>query len=141
MSTPHLYAEILRAIADGKSIQYYRDDTWVDISTKQALGNLALRYGPPESYRVKPPIVTINGFEVPRPESKPLPNGTNYWIPLLSTSSLVGHFQWSGATIDLRNLNRGLIHLDRKDANAHALALLSFTANPVNLSREYPPKP
>lgn len=73
---------------------------------------------------------TISGIKVPTPEATPLPEGVCYWVPDLSSPALALHVTWQGANTDYLHLYRGLVHLDKGAAELHALALLSFTANP-----------
>jgi hypothetical protein len=78
MTTPHKYADILRAIADGKRIQCYlhRKQRWMDTEEHSVFNaimlgddnSLALQ---PSDYRVKPATITINGIECPAPETTP----------------------------------------------------------------------
>ena len=129
MPTPHLYAEILRAIADGVPIQRYSNSAWLNISAGLALNEIARQSQPIKFYRIKPPTIVINEEEVPKPETKPLHRGTSYWVPMLCGSELTVNFAWSDSEIDHFHLDRGLIHLTKADAETHAHVLFSFTNN------------
>jgi len=75
------------------------------------------------------PVVTanINGFDVLAPETEPPKEGTLYWIPVVSAKELASCARWAKDAIDNRSLKRGLVHLTKEAAQAHAKALLSFT--------------
>jgi hypothetical protein len=129
--TPHPQADILRAIADGKTVQMrsrLRPTTWHDEPTP-------FEYLSDElfEWRIKPETITINGHEVPAPVREPLENGQVYWQVSLGNDDMCFQYAWrgdySGDMLLLKRglLKRGLIHLTREAAIAHAEALLSFT--------------
>lgn len=74
------------------------------------------------------PVVTvnINGFDVPAPETVPPEEGTDFWIPFVSAEELVNCIRWAKDAENYRFLERGLVHLTKEAAQAHAKALLSF---------------
>lgn len=121
---PHPQAEILRAIADGKTVQirHEDDDAWWEPT--DALGYIN---SDKHKFRIKPETITINGIEVPAPVREPLNRGQTYW--LVRCCSTVGSESqtWHGAPQDFLWLKNGLIHLHHKNADAHTEALLSFT--------------
>lgn len=122
MNTPHPQAEILRAIADGKTVQMSNKDyEWVDAGLK------CLVNYPTGAFRIKPETININGHEVPAPVREPLKRGQTYW--LVRCCSTVGSESqtWHGDPQDFLWLKNGLIHLHHKNADAHTEALLSFT--------------
>lgn len=130
--TEHKYAAILRAIADGKTIQVrVAGGGWANEGSGYVLRSLTDRLFNPDDFRIKPETITINGREVPKPESKAPAEGTTYFVVyLIGTSDdyLVLECDWRTAGIPNQAvLRRGLIHLTREAAQAHAEALLSFT--------------
>ena len=77
--TQHPYAEILRAIADGKEIEWLDcDGVWSSQEANEALSEIADTLLAPESYRVKPETININGIEVPKPLAE-LQEETLFW--------------------------------------------------------------
>jgi len=69
MTTPHKHADILRAIADGKKIQYqYLSPEWKDCTPELALSQLAPDYHSKPSYtlRIAPETIVVNGVECPK---------------------------------------------------------------------------
>ena len=124
MSTPHPQAEILRAIADGKTIQRFypiRGGIWVDSVTP--LSDVIQN----ERIRIKPDTVNINSHKVPCPVMEPLNYREEYYIPNERDDPLYTKLTWLDDHIDKRLLARGLIHCRKEAAIAHAEALLSFT--------------
>lgn len=124
----HPYADILRAIADGKIVQWQDDEnSWNDQHP-----DLVLRYIHDEcdvkNLRIKPRTININGFDVPEPLRVAPLNGARYFIVVLTGSNMHSlAATWSSADSDLTLLSCGLIHMTREAAKAHAKALLSFT--------------
>ena len=81
MTTPHPHAYILRAIADGKQIQYqYCGSEWKDCDPELVLTQLGLDYHSKPSYtlRIAPETITVNGVECPKPV--PYPHDRTNWI-------------------------------------------------------------
>ena len=60
---PHKYADLLRAVADGKQIQVDTGTGFVDVTHKDAL----LAMVDDDVCRVKPDMIIINGVECPAP--------------------------------------------------------------------------
>lgn len=125
----HPQADILRAIADGKTIQvraaFDPEDSWDD-------STMPLKFIGVDGYclRIKSETININGHEVPAPVRRPLGNlGDSYFVPDLKFDPPVQMYGWVGGSYDLQMLERGLIHLTKEAAIAHADALLSFTRN------------
>lgn len=78
-------------------------------------------------YRRKPRTININGHEVPEPLRQALVRGASYYVPNVFSEGRADQMVWTGDDFDLRSLKRGLVHLNRAAAKAHAQALLSFT--------------
>lgn len=73
-----------------------------------------------------PEFRTINGFEVPAPESKGLEEGCTYFLALPHAESLFISREWSHCNTDRLWLKRGLVFLNKKDAIATAKAMLGI---------------
>ncbi|MEM7927246.1 hypothetical protein Q4R04_15760 [Morganella morganii] len=76
-------------------------------------------------YRLKPSFIDINGHQVPEPVREPLEDDQEYWIADIRYA--VSVFNWEDNDADNRWLERGIIHLTKEAAEAHSVALLSFT--------------
>lgn len=128
--TPHPYAEILRAIADGKMIQYLEpgQNKWFGIPRESVLLELS-RQHPRYQFRIRQEVVLINGIEVPKPSYEPLNLGTIYYYPYLEgkDDNRYTWVTWDNDDCDNHLLKLGLVHLTKEAADKHAEALLSFT--------------
>ena len=131
-TTPHPYADILRAIADGKNVQWQNSGgSWQNQSVSETLMEISNEEYSPARYRVAPRTITINGHEVPEPLREMPPDGTEVYWPSFgpehggnnTVGTEVGNFKDRLAVM----LLQGLLHLTPKAAQAHAEALLSFT--------------
>ena len=133
--------ELLRALADGKQIQWRADgpEGWVDCDADAALAYMAAGHTP--ALRVKPEFIRFE-CTVPRPLDCAPPAGVwaIYFIPDLGRESCVSRQVWTGGEADRRVLERGLVHLAAADAYQHADALLRGTALPRRFVAE-PSKP
>ena len=69
----------------------------------------------------------INGVKFGEPLRVPPTLGMLYYVPSLQAMSLTSACIWQNSRIDHLRLNRGLVHRARRDALAHAEALLSFS--------------
>lgn len=85
----------------------------------------------PEYYQIANPIIIVNGFEVPAPESEGLAFGQQYYIPSLSGAHC-NAFSWNGDDFDLRMLDRGLVYLNADDAEARGKAMIKYEAEHDN---------
>lgn len=124
MSTQHTQADILIAIAHGKTIQRFypiMGGVWDDSVTplSDVIENQKLR--------IKPTTININGHEVPHPVREQLENGDSYFVVTRLEPCGVRCLYWTSGPIDLQMLSLGLIHITQEAAIAHVEALLSFT--------------
>lgn len=76
-------------------------------------------------YRLKPRFIDISGHQVPEPVREPLEDDQEYWIADIRYAPSV--FNWENNDADYRWLERGIIHLTKEAAEAHSVAMLSFT--------------
>lgn len=123
----HPQAEILRAIADGKTVQMRNalrgSQVWTDEPTPfEYLSDDRFEW------RVKPETININGHEVPRPVREPLTEDQDFYVVAVTQIRRPRCFRWNPDSDVMQSwLKRGLIHLTEAAAIAHAEALLSFT--------------
>lgn len=75
----------------------------------------------------RPELMQIGGESVPKPMMTPPPGEITCWHPNISGSNLADFFTWTGDYFDIRILNRGLCHLTREAAQAHAKALIKVS--------------
>jgi hypothetical protein len=133
MTTPHPYATILRAIADGEVIQFEaHEGHWSDQGATATLIEISDEEYSPGRYRIKPSTITINGHEVPEPiRELPQDGVTVFWPSFgpdagddLTEKVGVGYYPKLLPAM----LKQGLLHLTSEAASAHAAALVSITA-------------
>ena len=132
----HENAQILRAIADGKKVQYSVGTVWLG----------STHYGPWENFdgtsveacqsllgvgkykwRIAPKTISIAGYEVPEPQREPLNPGEKYWA--LNPFAGPRRYTWEGGEGDQHALDNGFVHLTKEAAEAHYEAIKSFTAS------------
>lgn len=65
---------------------------------------------------LRPHTITINGVEVPAPETQAPKLGTKYWVLHYNAKNEVAEQTWVNDRMDNLWLNRGLVHLSRKNA-------------------------
>jgi len=128
----HPHAWVLRAIADGEPIS---DFECVNRSWKGEEWEPATEYSGwvffPGFWQVrrKQKTIKVNGFDVPEPLREPLKDNVNYCIPDPKMEDLFDYQTWTGHKLDMVWLSRGLIHLTKENAIAHAKAMLGIDPN------------
>lgn len=72
--------------------------------------------------------IMIGGVEIDAPETTPLTGCLKeYYIPAIAKSQLYVMYRWVNSISDLLLIERGLVHLNKEAAIAHARALIKFT--------------
>ena len=124
----HPYAEILRAIADGKEIEWLGcDEVWSSQGADETLSEIVDTIFAPERYRVKPETTNINGIEVPKPLAE-LQEETLFWPSFTDNADE----NWVEEELRYRSqllealLKAGLLHSTYEAAAIHAKALISL---------------
>jgi hypothetical protein len=124
----HKHAEVLKAIADGKDVQYrYNGDLeWYP----PCIGEFA-EFNPLNApnfeWRVAPEILRIGDMDVPKPCREAPPFDTVYYYPFLTHSELYSYTYWDRGDHDLRALASGLVHRTKEAAITHAKALIKIS--------------
>lgn len=132
MKTEHKYAQVLRWIADGESVEWRFDNSeWEPLMnaniTTHTLGLfLKDQWDGGYEFRLKPRTVTVNGREIAAGAKKPPRSKTTCYLPQLYLDGLVSSFTWSGSISNISAMKKGLVHLDRENAIAHAKAMLGI---------------
>ena len=126
----HPYSTILKAVAEGKTIQVleanvdpYIPDVWTDITAELALAAVTTEAYAPEDMRVKPDTVIINGHEVLAPLRGAPACGTEYYNASRSKTSL--KYVWRNAAMDYNFLDMGVVFLSKEDAAAYVKAMFN----------------
>ena len=131
----HENAQILRAIADGKKVQYCVGTVWLgsthygpwedfDSSSVESCQSL-LGVGK-YKWRIAPKTINIAQHEVPEPHREPLNSGQRYWV--LSPFAGPQRYTWDGTKDDFNALKGGFVHLTKEAAEAHYDALKCLLA-------------
>lgn len=132
----HVNAEILRAIADGKKVQY-RSTTlnsdgisyvvWKDFDVKSIESCWSLLTGTPIlEWRIAPETIKIGDVEVPAPEREAPEPGKKFWT--LTPFGGATHFTWDGTKACYDALSSGFVHLTEEAAKQHYEAIKNLLA-------------
>lgn len=120
----HPYSIILKAVAEGKTVQVLEANidpdipgVWTDITAEEALIDVTAETYAPEDMRVKPDTVIINGYEVLAPLCEAPACGTEYYNASRSKTSL--KYVWRNAAMDYNFLDMGVVFLSKEDAAAY----------------------
>lgn len=128
MKTEHKYAQVLRWIADGEEIQWYGwGGQWHPIEHDKIMKALSGEdAAPPEHFRLKPRTITVNGREIVAGESEALRPDESYCAADPTACEYFVSYRWSAHPLNLDHLSRGLVHLTKENAIAHAKAMLGI---------------
>ena len=126
----HPYSIILKAVAEGKTIQALEANVdpdlpsvWTDIAAEEALAAALEETYAPEDLRVKPDTVVINGHEVIAPAREVLSRGTEYYH--VSRSNTFTKYVWRNSVMDYNFLDMGVVFLSKEDAAAYVNAVFN----------------
>ena len=126
----HPYSIILKAVAEGKTIQVLEANVdpdipgvWTDITAEEALASVSAETYTPEDMRVKPDTVIINGHAVLSPVREAPACGTEYYHASRSKTAL--KYLWAGSAMDYNFLDMGVVFLSKEDAAAYVKALFN----------------
>lgn len=130
--------EALQAIADGKKLEcrWYldTDDMWQEfdpLSNGVCIGSI---FEKKFKFRLAQEMITIGGVSFPKPVSEPLEKGTKYWVLNLFCKYYTAPDSccWDDDDFDEFYLHRGLVHLSKENAIAHAKALIKLSGGNVD---------
>lgn len=125
MKTEHKYAQVLRWIADGETFQCVTTEGYLDCDSGFVIRLIASgNSAPPDKFRLKPRTITVNGREIVAGEDSP-PTGEFFFTDIESVDCF-GSTVWGGTRLDKLRLERGLVHLTKENAIAHAKAMLGI---------------
>ena len=126
----HPYSIILKAVAEGKTIQALEANAdpdipsvWADITAEAALSAVSAETYVPEDMRVKPDTVIINGYEVLAPLREAPACGAEYYHASRSKTAL--KYVWAGSAMDYNFLDMGVVFLSKEDSAAYIKAVFN----------------
>ena len=126
----HVNAEILRAIADGKKVQYHHFSSpleWKTHDNEDTVLCWKLLAGSDiYEWRIAPETITIGEHEVPAPEREAPEVGKKFWT--LTPFGGATHFTWDGTKACYDALSSGFVHLTEEAALHHYEAIKSLLA-------------
>lgn len=126
--TQHPYADILRAIADGHSIQWANAaGEWHNQDARMVLDEVRDADFPPDRYRIKPRTIRIGEFDVPEPLRVAPAVGALYWAVQFANDAGTGEYEWADDEVDSALLGRGMCHPTREAAEQHSEALVALS--------------
>ena len=77
-------------------------------------------------FRMEPRTITVNGFEIAAPERGSPHLNQYYYYPTPAQEYFISQLKWVSDGMDLIRLKRGLVHLTKENAIAHARAMLGI---------------
>ena len=125
--------ETFQAILDGKKVEYRHPRLdWTILKPNSF--KLSKLLESEFQFRLSQEMVTIGDVSFPKPESEPLELDTKYWLAELSYEcyTTTGPMYWEDDSQDRIYLKRGLVHLTRENASAHAKALIKLSGGNVD---------
>ena len=129
MKMEHVNAEILRAIADGKKVQYQKFHPlgWEPFQNADTvLCWKLLKGGSPVEWRIAPETIMIGEYEVPEPCREMPEPVQKVWA--IHPINRVEPFTWYGSKACHDALESGFVHLTEEAAEKHYEAFKNLLA-------------
>lgn len=83
-------------------------------------------YASEYEFRLKPRTITVNGREIVEGETVQPEHGKTYYMPITHTEEMYGWETWKSQDWHICVFQRGLVHLTKENAIAHAKAMLGI---------------
>lgn len=124
------FDDAITAIFAGKTVEVKRDDlsthpVWVPISGVTTVNQLNQLKN--NRFRQVTPTINIGGHIVPRPLTEPPEEGTKVYLVSLITCGHYVREWWKNDEYDQNRLKRGVVHITKEAAIAHAKALIAIS--------------
>ncbi len=120
--------EALIALAEGKTIENWNGSIWWGVEGNWQIDAFLKT---DRKFRIKPLKLRINGVDIEAPEKNSDPDlellewDQDYWlVDLANYPECVSPQKWKGDPPEYAWADRGLIHLSKENALAHAKALI-----------------
>lgn len=130
--------EVLQAIIDGKKLEcrWYNSPYWVVFLPSEhhiSIANI-INHNKNFIFRLAQEKITIGGMSFPKPESKAPELGTKYWTPnpFEDVFEREQPLYWQNDRFDNQCLQKGMLHLSKENAIAHAKALIELSGGNVD---------
>lgn len=121
--------EVLLALANETATEHDIEITWGAKVVWFTLEEMPKRlFLDSAEFRRKQKTIKVNGVDVPEPLKEMPAYGTPYFVPYLFDDDLQERITCWNDEYDKRCFERGLMHLSRENAIAHAKAILGITA-------------
>lgn len=125
--------EVLQALIDGQDIEFIEQDSdeWYEFNKYFGIKYL---YEESLSFRLMPKkqeMITIGDVSFPKPYQGEMEYNEVYHVPRIDYKSLYNSTRWDGGAEDRMMMSRGLLHLTKENAIAHAKALIRLSGGCV----------
>ena len=115
-------------------LQYYGEwgqwEVWQLLQSNEWTEVYHPMWNPDTKHELRPVrrMMQLNGKQYPAPEIMAPKKGTDYSVPHPFGYDKIRTVKWTGSEFDRQNLERGIVHLIREAAIAHADAMLAGEA-------------
>ena len=124
--------EVVQAIQDGEKVEfrYPNNDTWHELKVWEnvSLGKLL---NSAWQFRLAQEMVVVGDVSFPKAELEPLKDDDEYWVADPTCIYYALSSRWAGDKLDKWALSRGVLHLSRENAIAHAKALIKLSGGEI----------
>lgn len=123
--------QALQALFDGKDVEYRFYD---EVATDNEWGYFYMGSSPvswlldgDHQFRLAQEIIRIGDVSFPKPYQGEMEYGTVYYYPMLGYKAMYKDTAWTGDEYDELVMSRGMLHLSKENAIAHAKALIRLS--------------
>lgn len=123
--------EVLQALIDGKKIEVRSEihDVWWEFDPRRFCVDTLLNEE--VKFRMPQETITVGDVSFPKPYHGEMLYKQEYYYPIMDYASLFGSNTWENDRADLFLMKKGLVHLTKENAIAHAKALIKLSGGEI----------
>lgn len=116
--------KFLKAVIKGEKLELNVSGEWQTLTDEGALRHLGNYCNKVTDRKPIKDALRIKGKSIHGAEKNALGIGVRYWVPYPQHNDWAIEYGWDGDAADRMNLERGLVHLNKESAIAHAKAMV-----------------
>lgn len=125
--------EVLQALTNNQDVEYRNCmGEWCDLNLNTSCIRLLINKS--VLFRIKlekQETITVGDVSFPKPYQGEMLYKQEYYYPIMDYTSLFGSNTWECDRADLSLMKKGLVHLTKENAIAHAKALIKLSGGEI----------
>ena len=122
--------EVLQALIDGQEVEYHNCiGGWRNLLLNTSC--ISLLTNKSVQFRLAQETITVGDVSFPKPYQGQMEQHQIYYYAIMDFTSLFDSKVWENDTADLSLMKKGLVHLTKENAIAHAKALIKLSGGEI----------